>query len=90
MSKTIHNVLLHKFSKVKHLGYCLAAAYCVYLGNLTFYPSRWLMKFWFLFQAPLKAFTLKGQWNGKIEGLLTFWNIVEVVRLISLLTFIVL
>jgi hypothetical protein len=48
------------------------------------------MKFWFLFQVPLKAYTLKGQWNGKVGGLLNFWNIIELVRLISLFTFIVL
>jgi hypothetical protein len=81
---------MHKFQKVKHVGYCLAAAYCVYLGNLTFYPKPWLMKFWFLFQAPLKAFTFKGQWTGKISGLLTFWNIIEMFRLLGLLNFIVL
>jgi hypothetical protein len=48
------------------------------------------MIFWFLFQVPIKAYTLKGQWNGKIEELLTFWNIIDGVRLISLFTFIVL
>jgi hypothetical protein len=48
------------------------------------------MIFWFLFQVPIKAYTFKGQWNGKIEELLTFWNIIDGVRLISLFTFIVL
>jgi hypothetical protein len=79
--------------KVKHYGYFLTIEYVLYLGFLTFYPIRRLMQAWLGWHSLLKLVQMIGLWRGDFKTFLkeyfNIWTVLELLRLVSLLVYIV-
>jgi hypothetical protein len=92
-SNTVKHLLMFKFSNVYYLGFALFLIYLVYLAFATFYPIKSVMTCWLVFYTIQKAIIMKGLWNGSwskyFNDVITFWNVLDIVRIASLLGYVI-
>jgi hypothetical protein len=92
-AEIIQKILEFKMTKVWPTGFVVFMLYLAYLMCVTFVPYKWLMTIWLVIQSILKILVLKGlyydSWVNFSNELMTFWNLLDFIRLAVLLAFIV-